>query len=173
MPLHGLQGRQGSSVAQSNQTGRSLGRADGTTSREILKEKLLSRKSQLPRPVVTLCGHQPSSVARVTQDIRLPRLQAEGRRDSPEKQKREALVGTVCGKTPLCHVILPVCSLFGQQLSEDGELISLQAHPVAFTSSQEDKIHNLKVNLGIGSGRRASIKFLNQVNLGNPHSATQ
>ena len=98
MPLRGLQGRQGHSMAESNQTGRSLGRAGRTTSRETLKEKLPSRQPQLPRPVVTLCGHQPSAAARVTQDLCLPGPPAEGRRDSPEKRNKEALVGALCGK---------------------------------------------------------------------------
>lgn len=66
--------------------------------REIKRETAFQT---LPAPQA--CGHplwspETSPAARMTQDIRLPRLQAEGRRDSPEKQKGEALMGTLCGK---------------------------------------------------------------------------
>lgn len=172
VPLHGLSGRQGSRVAWSSQTRRGRGRADGTTSRARLKEKLLPRRSQLPGPVVTLCGYQPSTAAGVTQGIRLPRLQAGGRRDSPAPRKREAWVGTPRGKLlSAASSALLLCGLFGPQLSQDPALISLQARPAVFTNSQEGESRGSKVNLGTGSGRRASIRFLNQVNLGNPNSS--
>ena len=83
VPLHRL-----GETEQSGREGR--GRADGTTSREKLKEKLLPRQPRLPRPAVALCGYQPSTAARVNQDIRLPRLQAEGR-GTPLKHERGRL----------------------------------------------------------------------------------
>lgn len=174
VPLHGL-----GETEQSDREGR--GRADGTTSRERLKEKLLSRQPRLPGPAVALCGYQPSTAARVNQDIRLPRLQAEGR-GTPLKHERGKLgwgprVGGLGGDpawgTPLCaSSALLLCGLFGSQLSQDPALISLLARPVVFTNSQEGETRSSKVNLVTGSGRRAAVRFLNQVNLGNPNSST-
>lgn len=86
-------------MAESSQPGRRLGRADRTASRETLKEKLLSRQPQLPRPMVTLCGHQPSAAARATQDLCLLGPPAEDRRDSPEKCNGGGhWWGALCGK---------------------------------------------------------------------------
>ena len=67
---------------------------------------------------------------------------------------------------PSCFV------LFGSQLSQDPALSSLLAHPLVFSNSQEGETHSSKVNLVTGSGRRAAVRFLNQVNLGNPNSST-